>query len=210
MISVKIFHCGDIAANCYSVINGNQSVLIDPGYPEQELIKFISDPSITVCAVLLTHRHFDHVNAAGYIKKLTGCKIAVSALDECGLYSDNDSLSALTGFTYGYADKSLKADITLSDGDEINISGFSFKVIATPGHTAGSVCFITDNMLFSGDTLFKNSIGRTDFPTGDYDSMILSLKKIKAFPPDTIVYPGHGDVTVLSRETEQNPYMRDI
>lgn len=210
MIKIKRFSCGSLGTNCYAVIKEGEALLVDPGYPEPELLSFINDTAVTVKAVLLTHRHFDHVNAAGLVKKQTGCEIIISADDECGLYSDDASITSLCGYEYGRADENLKADRLVYDSYEFSVCGINFKTISTPGHTAGSVCYYADGMLFSGDTLFKNSIGRTDFPTGSTDGMFKSLKKLLSLPPETVVYPGHGDVTDLRREIISNPFMRNL
>ena len=198
---------GPLQANCYVVECFDKALIIDPGYAEKELLDYLKANAQKVELILLTHRHFDHVNFAGKVKEMNDAKIAISTLDECGLFSDEDSLTGNFGFVYGKADVNLRADVLLNDGDTVALGDISFKVMATPGHSVGSVCFLGDGVLFSGDTLFKGSIGRTDLPTADVSQMIKSLKKLIKLPDDTVVYPGHGAVTTIGEEKTNNPFI---
>ena len=147
---------------------------------------------------MLTHAHFDH---AGNAKALQddGVKVYVSKLDAPKL-KNSLNLASDFGRHFDYLD----ADFTFTDGQVLQIEGITIKVIATPGHTDGSVTFLVDNMLFTGDTLFLQSIGRTDFPTGDRDTLINSVKKLFALEGDYNVYPGHQDFTTLEHERKNN------
>ena len=154
-----------------------------------------------MCALLLTHAHFDH---AGNAKKLQddGAKVYIGEFDAPKLLNDLN-LSRDFGRSFDY----LTADVKLCDGQEIEVCGLKFKVVHTPGHTDGSVCYLIDNMLFTGDTLFLESVGRTDFPTGDRDALVNSVKKLFALSGDYAVYPGHEDFTTLSHERQFNRFV---
>ncbi len=198
---------GIMRANCYIIEDGNCAVVIDPGYMEREIADYALENPEKIKYILLTHRHFDHVNAAAALRKMTGAGIAVHKSDECGLLSDECSLAAMAGGFYGMADGSAKADVLLNGGENIEVGSMKFHVIHTPGHTVGGVCYLIGNSLFSGDTLFKNSIGRTDFEGGSIVSMRHSLDVIRELPDETVVYPGHGEITDLRSEKKCNPML---
>lgn len=155
--------------------------------------------------ILLTHGHFDHICGVKDLKEKYGGKICISEADAACLSDEYKSLNARMGF----AEQGLtEADILLHDGDIITLGETKINVLATPGHTAGSVCFVTDNEIFSGDTLFRLSVGRTDLPGGNGRNLMNSLKKIAEITGERRVYPGHGGSTLLSFEKENNSFMR--
>lgn len=199
--------CGMLEANCYIIQNNKTAVIIDPGFLEKDILNFINSFDGRVEYILLTHRHFDHLNAAVRLRELTKANIVINALDECGLYSDEKSLTNLCGTAYGTANISSRADVLVSDGEIIKAGNMQFKVIETPGHSPGSVSYLIDNFLFCGDVLFRGSIGRTDFPDSNHTDMIKSLEKLKKLPDDTIVYPGHGPKTTIKFEILNNYYL---
>ncbi len=199
---------GTMQANCYIVEGESRSVIIDPGYAEPKLLSYASENKDRITHILLTHRHFDRLNAAALLRRLTGAKIAVSKADECGLYGDEYSLADIAGGYYGTADRNARADIYLNDGDKLTVGELEFSVLHTPGHTEGGVCFLCENALFSGDTLFQGSVGRTDFPTGDPFALKRSLERLATLPDDTVVYPGHGSQTEIGIEKQSNIFMR--
>lgn len=199
--------CGMLEANCYIIQNNKTAVIIDPGFLEKDILNFINSFDGRVEYILLTHRHFDHLNAAVRLRELTKANIVINALDECGLYSDEKSLTNLCGTAYGTANISSRADVHVSDGEIIKAGNMQFKVIETPGHSPGSVSYLIDNFLFCGDVLFRGSIGRTDFPDSNHTDMIKSLEKLKKLPDDTIVYPGHGPKTTIKFEILNNYYL---
>ncbi len=201
--------CGILQANCYIVKGENEALIIDPGYLESEIVKFVYDnPSMTKY-ILLTHRHFDHLSGAVKLRKFSNAPIVIHTLDECGLYSDEDSLTNVCRGFYGNADKTSRADITVNDGDVLKTDEFTIKIIHTPGHTVGGVSFDINGVLFSGDTLFKGTAGRTDFPGGSYDELINSISKLgEIFSDDTVVYPGHGESTTIGAERKSNPFFK--
>lgn len=187
----------------------NKCVVIDPGTDADIIMKFIDDNSLFVEHILLTHGHFDHIMAAKTISEQTGALISAHA-DERELLGDpykNFSFQA-TQEEYG-----LNPDVLLNDGDTISFGGTSFKVILTPGHTKGGVCFYNeqDGVLFSGDTLFRESVGRSDLPGGDATEIEHSIRnKLYTLPPETTVYPGHSRKTTIAHEMSANPHVKAI
>ncbi len=202
---MKLLHLtsGPLGVNTYFLVNETTSsaVVIDSGESYKLMKKTEEQYGIKIKAVLLTHAHFDH---AGNAKKLQddGAKIYISKLDAPKLKND---LNLASGF--GRKFDYLDADFTFEDGDEIELEGIRFKCLITAGHTDGSACFIVDNMIFSGDTLFLESVGRTDFPTGSREQIIASVKRLFALDGDYNVYPGHQEFTTLSHERANNMFV---
>lgn len=199
--------CGTMQANCYIVETDSAAVVIDPGYMEVELQQYAVQNKGKIKFILLTHRHFDHVSAAVALRKITDAKIVINELDEGGLFSDLLSLGKMAGGFYGTADPDAHADFYVDDGDTVTAGDMIFKVLYTPGHTEGGVSYLCDGILFSGDTLFKGSIGRTDFPSSDVAQMRESLDRLCTLPDDTVVYPGHGEMTTIGREKASNMFL---
>ena len=159
-----------------------------------------------VKAILITHAHFDHIASAQTLKRVLKAKIYLHKADLKLL-----PLSRIVAATYGIEWTDPEIDISLSNDEVLELDDLIIKVLHTPGHTPGSVCFlINDSMLFTGDTLFKGGIGRTDFPGGDWNSMISSLRRLSKLPDNIIVYPGHGESTTLGAEKKCNELLRKI
>ena len=201
---MKLYHLitGPLRVNAYFLVNDKgEAVAIDGGENYKKVKQAEETYGFKVKALLLTHAHFDH---AGCAKKLQddGAKVYISETDAPKLLNDGN-LSGDFGRKFDY----LTADITVGDGDEICECGMKFKVIATPGHTDGSICFLINDMLFTGDTLFWGSVGRTDFPTGNRDALVASVKKLFALPGEYSVYPGHEEFTTLSHERQFNRFV---
>lgn len=201
---MKLYHLrsGPLRVNTYFLVNElNQALVIDSGENYKKVKQVESECGFKIEAVLLTHAHFDH---AGNAKKLQddGAKIYISELDAPKLLNEQN-LSSDFGREFDY----LTADYTIVDGQTLNVCGIDIKVIATPGHTDGSVCFLVGNMLFTGDTLFLESVGRTDFITGDRNELVKSVKKLFALDGEYTVYPGHEDFTTLSHERKYNAFV---
>ncbi|HTY13584.1 MAG TPA: MBL fold metallo-hydrolase [Candidatus Omnitrophota bacterium] len=184
---IKTIKVGNLRTNCYIVYDetANEGIVIDPGDDVEDIIKEIGQ--IKIKAIVLTHGHYDHVTDAFKLKKRVDAPVMVGRKDE---------MSWMISYT------AQKADAHLNDGDELKVGGLTFRVIATPGHTAGSMSLYNERekALFSGDTLFEGTYGRTDFPGGSEEEMIASLKKLLALPGDTAVYPGHGRNTTIEAE----------
>ncbi len=199
---------GTLQANCYIVETEHAAVVIDPGYMERQLSSYVAENPNKIKFIMLTHRHFDHLAAANALKRMTGAKIVINELDEGGLYSDLLSLGNMAGGFYNKADPDAHADIYVDEGDTVTAADMVFKVLYTPGHSEGGICFVIDNILFSGDTLFKGSIGRTDFPSSNMAEMRLSLDRLCTLPDETVVYPGHGEPTTIGQEKATNMFLK--
>ncbi len=192
---------GMLGANCYMLSSDKTVVIIDPSSLTTMLKSFLDEHNDKELYIVATHRHCDHIAAIAKIKASYGGQVAISEKDACGLLSDNDSLGAMLGIS----SPPISPDIILTEG-EIELGNISFSVLETPGHTEGSLCLITENAIFSGDTLFYLSIGRTDFPSGSMSDMQRSLKRLFSLGKDYAVYPGHGEQTSLHFERQNNPY----
>ena len=195
MLQIHTLPLGDYQTNCYILHQeGNRDcVVIDPGYEPEIILSYLSEKGLTLQAILLTHGHFDHVGAVRELAAQTDCRVYINPKD----------LSMPPMLTAG----PLYYTNTYGEGDLLDIAGISFRVLETPGHTPGSVCLITENNIFSGDTLFCGSCGRTDLPGGDYRAMKESLKRLASIREDYSVYPGHGSNTTLAWEQKTNPYL---
>lgn len=200
-VSYKMF--GDLDNNCYLLLDEttNKSALIDCTVADYRMRELIGDTDLQY--ILLTHGHFDHIGGVRDIKKEYGCKVVISSVDAPMLSSGKASLAAFCGAEQN----DTEPDITVQDGDEIELGTLKIKVLSTPGHTSGSVCYVVGDALFSGDTLFYCSCGRTDFPTGSSDDMIKSLKKLASLDGNYKVYTGHNQLSNLDFERKNNPYM---
>ena len=198
---------GAMGANCYLFYcpDTKKAVVIDPGAEGKKVYRWLAEKGLQVEYILLTHGHVDHIEAVDELKDLLGnVKVGIHAGDAEMLTDGRKNLSAYFG--PGVALK--PADILLEDGQEIPVGNLSLKVIHTPGHSAGGVCFLTPEGLFSGDTLFAGSIGRTDFPGGSLDLLLWGIKeKLLILPEETRVLPGHGEETSIGEEKRDNPFL---
>lgn len=195
---------GSFGSNCYMLSTSTAAVVIDIGEFTTPVRQFLEENRGKETLLLATHRHFDHVAGMKEAKDFCGAKTAVHVLDECGFQSAADSMGA----NFDIVHPSFSADVLLSDGDMLTVGDIEIGVMHTPGHTEGSVCFVIDDMIFSGDTLFFLSVGRTDFPTGNTAVLLKSLEKLFSLPRDYKVFPGHERPTTLFYERENNPYYR--
>ena len=203
-MEIKTVHLGFINENCYLVSSDNAAIVIDPGYCSDEITAFLKDNSSKERLIMLTHCHFDHIGAAKKLSETAGVKIAIGRLDADGLSNPSYNLSS----TFRTHLEPFNADILLEDGNIVTVGDLKIKVILTPGHTKGSVCYLIGNNLFSGDTLFYESFGRTDFPGGSEEEMINSFYKLITKLDKTVkVFPGHDDPTTIEHEAEFNPLL---
>lgn len=197
------FSLGDLATNSYVLFDEKNGVaaLFDAPAEADRIIAFLNEKGLSLKYIFLTHAHFDHIMALSELKETTGAQIVIHRDEE--QYLNNTELN-LSYFPL----PSVKADIKVCDGDVIEFADVKIKVIHTPGHTLGGVCYLFDETLVSGDTLFYGSIGRYDFPMGDFDTEINSIKeKLMVLPDNIKVYPGHGPATTIGNERKENPYL---
>jgi len=196
---------GAYEGNCYFIWDDDskKGFVVDPGAAEQKIIDFIHENQLKIDKILLTHGHSDHIAGADMLREATGAKVYIHRLDANYMTEAAKNLSGMTGQAL-----ILKpADVLLDDGDEIEaLDGLTLKVLHTPGHTPGSICFVGDGFILSGDTLFKGSIGRTDFPGGSYEDMLKSIEKLKQCKDTLLVLPGHFDTSTMAFEKQHNPY----
>ena len=195
MATVKTLPLGAYQTNCYLVWgeDSGDCVVIDPGYQSEVILSQAKAQGKNIRAILLTHGHFDHVGAVRQLASDT----------DCDVYLHPAELSLPEAFTAG----PLYYTHTYGEGDTLSLAGLSLRVLHTPGHTPGSVCLEVEDLLFSGDTLFRDSCGRTDLPGGDWATIHASLRRLAALEGNPAVYPGHGEATTLAIERENNPYI---
>ena len=191
--------------NCYIVASdAGNAALIDAPDDAPYILDQLDFYDLTLKKILLTHGHFDHIGAVADLQEATGCEVYIHTDDYVKL---KDTGSALTGFFGVGGVKPIKNAIPITEDTVIELDEIQFDVLHTPGHTSGSVCYIAGNVMFSGDTLFARSIGRTDMPDGDMKKMMQSLEKIKDLGGDLTIYPGHMSPTTLETEKRLNQYL---
>lgn len=196
---------GALLENAYIATDGESgtAVVIDPGDDARKIEEQIDRLGLKVPYILLTHGHADHIGAVDELRERYHAKVAVHEKDAEMLTSGTSNLSSFMGVPFSIG----PADILLKDGDTVEVGNLALHTLHTPGHSQGSVCFLGDGVLFSGDTLFEDSIGRTDFPGSSMEEMRTSLQRLKMLAEDYDIYPGHGASTTLKREKAMNPYM---
>jgi len=200
---------GMMGVCCYLVgcAETRKGLIIDPGGDEDDILAACERQEIVVQYIVNTHGHPDHVCGNAKIKAATDAKIVMHA-DDAAFFSRNDVKQF---FSQLGLPASPAPDITVRDGDVVEIGRVSLKVIHTPGHTPGGICLYSNPNLFSGDTLFSGGVGRTDFPGGDTDLLMRSIKqKLLTLPPETVVWPGHGyggDRSTIGLEKKGNPFL---
>ncbi len=209
MLKLDVFSPPSFGANCY-ILKDTESgdcLVVDPGSYDGNLKQMLKNAGVgSLKYILLTHGHFDHVCGVSRLHEDFGGKVVIHSHDEACLYDADKSLASYFGAEFNKA----KADVLVTDGQELDFGKYKIKVMHTPGHTGGGVCYLIGDILFSGDTLFYNSIGRTDFPDSDLTQMRASLKKLITLEKDYNVYPGHDRSTTLFREKEFNPYLKGL
>ncbi len=202
---------GPLQANCFVIgcETSRQAAVIDPGGDAGHILSVLKQDDLNLSAIINTHGHFDHVGANLALKNATGAQLMIHKLD-APMLAHAPQAAAAWGLR---ADSSPEPDRLLEDGDTIECGELQLKVIHTPGHSAGGCCFhiASEKALFVGDTLFAGSIGRTDLPGGDYDTLIRSIQtKLFILPEDTKVYNGHMELTTIGEEKRYNPFCKMV
>lgn len=206
-LKINQYVVGQVQTNCYIVINEEtkECFVIDPGASAKQLAERIRKDAFIPVAILLTHGHFDHAGAAEELAGEFDIQIYAHEAEEETLKDPDKNVSWMVNHKETY-----HADVFVKDGQELRLAGLKIKVFHTPGHTEGGCCYCLpeNKVLFSGDTLFAQSVGRTDFPGGSMSQIVRSIQdKLMVLPDDTTVYPGHNDVTTIETERMYNPYL---
>jgi len=195
-----------MGANCYLVSceKTNNAFIVDPGAGSKTILNAVKENRMDISLIILTHGHFDHIGAVEFLRKELKAKVAIHKKDAEMLTNPEKNLSRFMGM-----DISLSpADILLEDNEKVMIGELEVQVLHTPGHTPGSICLLTEQGLFSGDTLFAGSIGRTDFPGGSMSQLLQSIKeRLLVLNDDTQVFPGHEAMTTIGKEKRMNPFI---
>jgi len=206
--SVRTIVVGPIETNCY--LFGDEATrecaVIDPGGDDDKIAAALSDHALRPTMILLTHAHFDHTGAVAALKRRFGLRVGVSQAEARCLEDARYSGASWFGFPF----ETAAADFFISDGDEFRIGGATLKALSTPGHSAGGLSFLGDGLVFVGDVLFRDGVGRYDLPGSDLDALRASLERLLALDDATHVYPGHGPATTIGRERRSNPCLADL
>jgi hydroxyacylglutathione hydrolase len=209
MIRVETISGGLLPTNCYLFVDEStgKAAVVDPGFFSAELEQAVEQVGAeNVEAILLTHGHYDHIMGVPMIKEMTGAKIYIHQQD-AAFTSDSDlNLSRMIAARQCVP---FTADVILQDGDMLTVGDVPVKLLNTPGHTRGSSCYLAEDALFTGDTLMRGTMGRTDFQTGNPMEMQKSLARLRDLPGDYRVYPGHGGESTMEYERVYNPFLRN-
>ena len=202
-MEVVTLRVGKLQTNCYMIINEDKASIIDPGGDADDILATLTSRGLKLKQIVLTHGHADHVADAMAVQRSTQADIIIHTADLGYLRAVTDQMATYLGLT-----ESIEPQSFLQGGEEIELAGLTFTVLSTPGHTPGSCCLYNAKagVLFSGDTLFASSIGRSDLAGGDPAALAVSLNRLKQLPDETKVYPGHGPSTTIARERVRNRY----
>lgn len=207
-MNIKTLILGALGTNCYILedVHSRKCAIIDPADNVGRILQETTKRGVDIECIILTHTHFDHMLALNELSEKTNAAVYVGRYDKAGLYEPSLNLSRMMGGALTFSGNAAE----LSEGDTITFGDCSLTVIETPGHTPGSICLVSQNdkCIFTGDTVFAGSIGRTDFPGGDFDAITESLERVISYPSEYILYPGHGAATIVGNEAVCNPYIR--
>ncbi len=205
-MNIDTIKVGFLGTNCYLVSDSSgECAIVDPGDSADKILNVIEEKGYNVRYILLTHGHFDHIGAVDEVAKKTGAKIAIHGND-AALLTGSESQR----FSHGVSISPSLPTTYISSGQEITVGELCFKIMHTPGHTPGGVIYFCGDAMFTGDTLFKDFVGRTDLAGGDTKKMKESLAKINEITEDYRVFPGHDSATTLGTEQKTNPYLRSF
>lgn len=202
-MQVATFVVNALQTNCYLVYDAGEAIIVDPGGPTQELLDFLEQEKLQVVGIVNTHGHADHILGNAWAMEKTKAPLAIHELDAPFLADPNLHL----GPQIRQNVPAVEAARLLKDGDLIQLGKGSLKVLHTPGHTPGGISLYAPGFVLSGDTLFKLSVGRWDFPGSDEGALQQSLQRLAQLPPETKVYPGHGPSTTIGEELAGNPFL---
>ena len=199
---------GPLQVNCFIVAcrRTSEAAVIDPGEEGERILHFAEEKGLRIRKVVNTHGHFDHIGANQHIVEMTGAELLIHA-DDLPLLQNARNHAEVYGLSVA---ASPEPDRLLGQGDTFQVGDLAFSVFHVPGHSPGSICLLAEGHLFVGDVLFSGSIGRTDLPGGDFDSLVKGVReRLFALPDETIVHPGHGPETTIGRERRINPFVGD-
>jgi glyoxylase-like metal-dependent hydrolase (beta-lactamase superfamily II) len=204
---VDRYELGPIGTNCYVVCadrGASEAVVIDPGDEAARLRLELARLGARCAAILITHGHWDHLGGVADLAERTGAKVYMPEVERITLERPHEVFP-------GVSIRAYRPDVLLEGGETLELAGISFQTLTVPGHSPGHLAYYADGCLFSGDVLFAGSVGRTDLPFGDWDTLVESIRTLtERFPPDTVVHSGHGPATTLGAELARNPFLAEL
>jgi hydroxyacylglutathione hydrolase len=207
-LAVERYELGPISTNCYVVRATDESrdaVVIDPGGDVVELRSALDRLRATCAAILVTHGHWDHLGGVADLAEATGAPVHMAAEERVALERINDFAPPELGL------RPYSPDVLLAGDETLNLAGMTFQTLRVPGHSPAHLAYYAEGALFSGDVLFAGSVGRTDLPFGDWETLVQSIRMLaERYPPETIVYSGHGPETTLGAELDRNPFLTEL
>jgi hydroxyacylglutathione hydrolase len=207
-LAVDRYELGPVGTNCYIVRaerGAPEAVVVDPGADAAQLRLELARSGARCTAILITHGHYDHLGGVADLAEGTGARVHM-AEDERMLLEEPDQFTPA-----GYRIRRYTPDVLLAGDETLELAGIDFETLRVPGHSPAHVAYYADGCLFSGDVLFAGSVGRTDLPGGDWDTLVESIRILfERFPPETLVYPGHGPATTLGAERDRNPFLAEL
>ncbi|MCE5312099.1 MAG: MBL fold metallo-hydrolase [Nitrospiraceae bacterium] len=205
---IETLAVGPLQANCHIIGDEEtkKALVVDPGDEPKKILSALRKHGLEVDRIVCTHGHFDHVGAAGEIKKAAG-GILMLHESELGIYSAAAEMAAFWGYKFG---EPVQPDSYLAEGDQLNIGRLTFNVLHTPGHSPGGICLYGEGIILAGDTLFAGSVGRTDFPGGSMHMLKASFRKLMDLPGSLVVLSGHGPSTTIGEERTDNMFAHEF
>jgi hydroxyacylglutathione hydrolase len=207
-MKIRNIPVGPLQVNCFVVYDEerNDAIVIDPGDEPEKIVGFIKAGKLLVSSIVCTHSHFDHVGAVRKLKEATGAPVMIHK-EDLDIFMHAEEQATLWGLSI---EQPSEPDSYLLEGDEIVAGDLRFRVLHTPGHSPGGICLYGHNVIFTGDTIFAGSVGRTDFPGGSYDTLKKSFARIISLPPETKIFSGHGPETSVGRERTSNFFVEEL